>query len=84
MIFNLSRALIALLCISYLQSFEDGNKRTARIFANSILVKGGLAPLSYCEAMLVFYEQNSIEAFNKIFIEQYIFSCNTYNIARAF
>ena len=86
-----SRALIAVLCISYLQSFEDGNKRTARIFANGILVKGGLAPLSYRdideakyrEAMLVFYEQNSIEAFKKIFVEQYVFSCHTYNIAGA-
>lgn len=86
-----SRALIAVLGISYLQSFEDGNKRTARIFANGILVNGGLAPLSYRdidevkyrEAMLIFYEQNSIEAFKKIFMEQYVFSCNTYNIAGA-
>ncbi len=86
-----SRALIVVLGISYLQSFEDGNKRTARIFANGILVNGGLAPLSYRdidevkyrEAMLIFYEQNSIEAFKKIFVEQYVFSCNTYNIAGA-
>ena len=83
------KALIAILCTSYLQPFEDGNKRTSRLFGNGILLEGGYAPLSYRsvdekkyrEAMLVFYEQNSIEAFKKIFIEQYIFACQNYNIA---
>jgi hypothetical protein len=83
-----SGALLAILMVSYLQAFEDGNKRTGRLFANAILIGAGLAPLSYRdvdekeyrEAVLIFYEQNSIEAFKKIFIEQYIFSCNTYNL----
>lgn len=86
---NYSKALIALLCSNYIQPFEDGNKRTARLFANALLLEDICAPLSYRdvdeklyrEAVLIFYEQNSIEAFKKIFIEQYIFSCNTYNIA---
>ncbi len=83
-----SKALLAILCISYLQAFEDGNKRTGRLFANAMLLAGGLAPLSYRdvdekryrEAVLIFYEQNSLEAFKQIFVEQYIFSCNTYNL----
>jgi len=83
-----AQALIALLCESYLQPFEDGNKRTARLFANSILIAAKLAPLSYRnvdekvykESMLIFYEQNSIDSFKKIFIEQYKFSCENYNI----
>lgn len=85
---SFSKALISVLMISYLQAFEDGNKRTARLFANAMLLQSDLAPLSYRdvdeteyrEAMLIFYEQNSLEAFKKIFIEQYIFSCKTYNL----
>lgn len=85
-----SKALIMISCIGYLQPFEDGNKRTSRLFGNAILLEEGLAPLSYRsvdekkyrESMLVFYEQNSIEAFKKIFIEQYLFSCENYNLEK--
>jgi fido (protein-threonine AMPylation protein) len=83
-----AKALIALLGISYLQPFADGNKRTSRIFANAILLAHGRAPLSYRsvseddyrEAMLVFYELNSIVPMKKIFIEQYVFSANNYAV----
>lgn len=85
-----SRAIIAITCTGYLQPFEDGNKRTSRLFGNAILLEEHAAPLSYRsvdekkyrEAMLIFYEQNSIEAFKKIFIEQYIFSCENYNLEK--
>lgn len=81
-----ARALIALLGISYVQPFEDGNKRTARLMANAILLAHGLAPLSYRsveeknyrEATLVFYELNSLVPFKKIFIEQYDFAARNY------
>lgn len=83
------QALIAVLGLSYLQPFEDGNKRTARVFANSLLLRAGLAPLSYRsvnerdykEATLIFYEQNSIQPFRDLFVEQYIYSATHYNIA---
>jgi Fic family protein len=86
------KALIMIIGISYIQPFEDGNKRTGRLLGNAVLLAYNLAPLSYRSvdevryraAMLVFYEQNSIEAFKKIFVEQYIFSCHTYNIAGSF
>jgi fido (protein-threonine AMPylation protein) len=81
-----SKALIALLGISYIQPFEDGNKRTARLFANAILLSHHCAPLSYRsvdeihykESTLVFYEKNSIISMRDIFIEQYLFSCEQY------
>lgn len=81
-----AKALISVLGISYLQPFEDGNKRTARLMANAILLAYGCAPLSYRsvdeneyrEAMLVFYEINSINSFKKIFITQYDFAARTY------
>ena len=83
------QALIAVLGLSYLQPFEDGNKRTARVFANSLLLRAGLAPLSYRsvderdykEATLIFYEQNSIQLVRDLFVEQYIYSATHYNIA---
>lgn len=81
-----AKALISLLGISYIQPFEDGNKRTARLMANAILLAHNCAPLSYRsvdeneyrEAMLVFYEINSIVPFKKIFINQYDFAAKNY------
>ena len=83
-----TRGLCAVLGIAYLQPFNDGNKRTARLFSNAILLFAELSPLSYRtvdekkyrEATLIFYEQNSIENMKEIFIEQYIFAAHNYNI----
>lgn len=83
-----AKALVALLGISYIQPFEDGNKRTARLMANALLLAYGLAPLSYRsvvesdyrEAILVFYEINSILPFKKIFIDQYEFAATNYAV----
>lgn len=83
-----AKALIALLGVSYIQPFEDGNKRTSRLIANSILLAHGYSPLSYRsvdeneyrEAVLAFYELNSILPFKKIFIEQYVFAANNYAV----
>lgn len=80
------RALLLLLLISYIQPFSDGNKRTARILANAILVDHGYCPISfrtvdsvdYKKALLVFYEQNNISCFKQIFLEQFEFAVNTY------
>lgn len=81
-----SKAFIALLGISYIQPFEDGNKRTARLMANAVLMALNCAPLSYRnvdevsfrEGMLVFYEKNSAMAMWDIFIRQYQFACAQY------
>lgn len=80
------KALLALVLISYIQPFADGNKRTARIVSNGILIANGYCPISfrtvdsidYKKAMLMFYEQNNIAAFKRIFIEQFLFAVNTY------
>lgn len=80
------KALLGLLLISYIQPFTDGNKRTARIISNAILMSYKYCPLSfrtvesidYKKAMLIFYEQNNIRAFKKIFISQYQFAVETY------
>ncbi len=80
------QALLTLVITSYIQPFIDGNKRTARIVSNAILINNKYCPISfrtvdsvnYKKAMLLFYEQNNITAFKKIFIEQFEFAVNTY------
>ncbi|MEQ9297842.1 MAG: Fic family protein [Cyclobacteriaceae bacterium] len=83
---HFEKALLALVLISYIQPFMDGNKRTARIVANAILLNNGYCPISfrtvdsidYKKAMLLFYEQNNISSFKEIFIDQYEFAVKTY------
>ncbi len=80
------KALLVLVLLSYIQAFTDGNKRTARIVSNGILIANGYCPISfrtvdsvdYKKAMLIFYEQNNIAAFKRIFIEQFLFAVHTY------
>jgi len=82
------KALLALVGLSYIQTFEDGNKRIARFITNAILLAYGYAPLSYRsvdeehyrEAMLVFYETQSILAVKDIFIGQHLFSTKNYSL----
>lgn len=80
------KALLALVLLSYIQAFMDGNKRTARITSNAILIANGYCPLSfrtvesidYKKAMLIFYEQNNLYAFKQIFIQQFEFAVQEY------
>ncbi len=80
------KAMLTLLLISYIQPFMDGNKRTARIVSNAILMNYKHCPISfrtvdsidYKKAMLLFYEQNNISRFKEIFINQFEFAVNTY------
>jgi Fic family protein len=80
------QALLLLVLMSYIQPFDDGNKRTARIVSNACLLHHGYCPISfrtvdsidYKKAMLLFYEQNNLSAFKEIFIDQFEFAVNTY------
>lgn len=80
------KALLVLLLVSYIQPFNDGNKRTARIVSNALLIANNYCPLSfrtvdsidYKKAMLLFYEQNNLSAFKQIFMEQFAFAVKTY------
>lgn len=81
-----AKALLVLVLISYIQAFADGNKRTARIISNAILMNNNYCPISfrtvnsidYKKAMLIFYEQNNISAVKTIFINQFEFAVKTY------
>ncbi|RKZ86060.1 MAG: cell filamentation protein Fic [Candidatus Parabeggiatoa sp. nov. 3] len=83
---SFEKALLLLVLISYIQAFNDGNKRTARIISNAVLISHNYCPISfrtvnsidYKKAMLLFYEQNNITAFKDIFINQFEFAVKTY------
>lgn len=80
------KALLVLLMISYIQAFEDGNKRTARMLTNAVLLAHHTIPFSYRgvdiiaykKATILFYEQNNLTYFKQIFIDQYEDAVNNY------
>lgn len=80
------KVFLSLILISYIQAFEDGNKRTARMVSNAVLLAYNSVPLSYRivdvkeykKASLLFYEINNISYFKKIFIEQFEDAVNNY------
>lgn len=80
------KALIVISGLSYIQPFEDGNKRTSRLLGNAILLAWNYCPLSYRsideidykKAVILFYEQHSLSLFKKLFIEQYKFAVKNY------
>lgn len=81
-----AKAFLVLILISYIQPFEDGNKRTARILSNALLLAHDIFPLSfrsvdvteYKIALLVFYEINNLSLFKNLFIVQSEFAANEY------
>jgi len=80
------KALTAVAGLSYIQPFEDGNKRTSRLLGNAILLAYNYCPISYRsveeieykKAIIVFYEQHSLVFFKELFIEQYQFAAKNY------
>ncbi len=80
------KAFITHMMIAYIQPFADGNKRTARMISNAILLSHDLYPLSYRsvdvdvfkKALILFYEQGSICEMKRLFIEQVLFANETY------
>ncbi|MDB5179347.1 MAG: hypothetical protein JWN01_1290 [Patescibacteria group bacterium] len=82
------KALLAFTYICYLQPFNDGNKRTARILANAILYADDSFPLSlravsvntYKLAILAFYELGSLGNAKQVFIDQAKFASENYAI----
>ncbi len=81
-----SKAFMAIIMVSYIQPFVDGNKRTARLLGNALLMANNACPLSfrsvdeaeYKKDLIVFYEQNSLRAFKELFIEQFKFAVENY------
>lgn len=83
------KAIFTTLMVSYIQPFEDGNKRTSRLLGNAVLLSGDICPLSYRsineadykKAIILFYEQNSARFFKELFVEQFKFAIGNYFLA---
>lgn len=81
------QSFFALVQLSYLQAFEDVNKRTARLVANIPLVKKNLRPLSfmdvgseaYVKSLLGVYEKNDVSLFRDLYLWAYRRSAQRYS-----
>ncbi len=80
------QSFFILVHLSYLQPFEDVNKRVARLSANIPLIRNNLCPLSfidvpkraYVEGILGVYELNRIELLRDVFVWGYERSVKRY------
>jgi hypothetical protein len=84
------QAFFAMAHLSYLQAFEDVNKRVSRLAANIPLIRENLSPLSfvdvperaYIDGILGVYELNRIELLRDVFVWAYERSCARYSAVR--
>ena len=80
------KAFLSLVLLSYIQPFEDGNKRVARMVSNAVLLAYDSIPISYRavneteykKASLLFYEINNLSYFKQIFIKQFEFAAKNF------
>jgi fido (protein-threonine AMPylation protein) len=80
------KALVLSGMIAYLQPFFDGNKRTARLMGNAILLAYNYAALSYRmadeieykKAVLLIDEKHNFYWYKQLFLEQYDYSVQQY------
>ncbi len=80
------KALIVHFMFPYIQPYIDGNKRTARMLTNAVLLAHDRLPLSYRsvdedefkKALILFYEQKSIYHIKRLFVDQVRFANETY------
>lgn len=81
------QSMFLMVFLSYLQAFEDVNKRAARLACNIPLLKGGIAPLSFMEmdktayvrGLLSVYELRRVDVLKDAFIEGYVRSAGLYD-----
>lgn len=84
------QSFFLLIHLSYLQAFEDVNKRTARLACNIAFIKENLCPLSfidvpqevYFKALLYFYEKNDWQPALELFQWAYLKSCEQYDVVK--
>ena len=85
---SFEQSFFILVHLSYLQAFEDVNKRTARLACNIPFIKTNLCPLSfvdvpgndYNKALLAVYELNELEPLMELFCWAYLQSCDQYSV----
>ena len=81
------QSFFSLVHLSYLQAFEDVNKRTARLVTNIPLIKQNLKPLSFIDvdqkdyvmSLLGVYEKNDIHLLRDLYMWAYKRSSQRYS-----
>ncbi len=81
------QSFFSMVHLSYLQTFEDVNKRTARIVANIPLIRKNLRPLSfadvdqdsYVKSLLGVYEKNDVSLLRDLYLWAYVRSSQKYS-----
>ena len=84
------KSFFLLIHLSYLQAFEDVNKRTSRLSCNIPFIERNLCPLSftdvsredYTAALLAIYEKNDVEPMLELFAWAYSRSCKQYGVVK--
>ncbi len=84
------QSFLLLVHLSYLQAFEDVNKRAARLSCNIPFIKQNLCPLSfidvsqddYTAALLAIYEKNEVQPMLDLFCWAYVRSCQQYGVVK--
>ncbi len=84
------QSFFLLVHLSYLQAFEDVNKRTSRLSCNIPFIKNNLCPLSftdvsrddYTAALLAIYEKNDVQPMRELFAWAYSRSCELYGVVK--
>jgi hypothetical protein len=84
------QSFFALVHLSYLQGFEDVNKRLARLSANIPFIRQNLIPLSFVDVpredfidgILGVYERNRYELLRDVYVWAYERSCARYRSLR--
>ncbi|NHN37310.1 hypothetical protein G8764_08410 [Pseudomaricurvus alcaniphilus] len=84
------QSFFLLVHLSYLQAFEDVNKRTSRLSCNIPFIKENLCPLSftdvsrdnYTAALLAMYEKNNVEPMLELYAWAYLRSCEQYGVVK--
>lgn len=85
---SFEKSFFLLIHLSYIQAFEDVNKRTARLSCNIPFIQHNLCPLSfidvpqddYFKSLSYFYETNQIEPALELFEWAYLRSCEQYDV----
>jgi len=84
------QSFFLLVHLSYLQAFEDVNKRTSRLSCNIPFIQNNLCPLSftdvarddYTAALLAIYEKNEVGPMLELFVWAYSRSCEQYGVVK--
>lgn len=84
------QSFFLLVHLSYLQAFEDVNKRTSRLSCNIPFIKENLCPLSftdvsrddYTAALLAMYEKNNVAPMLELYVWAYLRSCEQYGVVK--